>query len=933
MASSTVLAWCQKELELFIDLSFIPPITDLSYPLWSNGKALLCLAHRYYPTNIPDFAHQLVQPNTLLFATDLFQLKLGELPQPEQGIATYVETLHSHLDIAHSPIDTNLNEEFMSKAKRLQSQLDDFYTHLMECRDDESKEPANSRDFAGLEESQQSVRSYINSLSSDIVEHPSISALISSIEATEAAISLQTNKSGITSPSTSSVAAQIRNELEFIQAKMLKTTTTDPGIQDLEERAEHAGKMLETLENKEQYDALFEKYQLIVSWVDDVRVWFVEAERIRNWIEERIQLLESKPALDALYDVEIEYTLEQVERLNQDQVALENEVEVFDKQDMSRLRAHVKALTGTERGNKDLSPADTTTIEITFTTLMTLDRLMHLMRRRAYELQMLALRMYWEIEYEKTVSWVRSTTENVKSFVKHKARWQPDTADENTKTDIINALVEFEQQCMAFDQGQFTTTVNMYQDLDDACKVELPTHLESRQVAIEEAFEELTNRIAFARQVVEQHLVLADFLNHADQLKNEGEQLRQEINKAEQLCLPGKEFTERVGLFQENAIRVATTVASRVPYPETTHPADQEENEDANQVIRTVIGARKSALILFGEALDQSLSAHRRALQLQKRAKQLQDDVNRLSGLMDERIRTVEKSKIDVFVGKCGLDETDLSRLNKERDGQVSRMNSIRENDMKKLVDNIKSLETACQSSQIQVNSVITGMDSIEQQLVKLDESLQKHSSELEVLGKRISWESQHAKSAQWVTAMTGTLWDFVSHRAQWRPRYEFSGVPDWKSIWEDFNAMKQKVELFHDEQLKPTDDIFSHLVAGFGIILGRNSPLLTKEDSITPEHVQRRQDSLDQSFSNLLDLLEYTQGVIEQHEALTLYSQQATVLDSQGQNLLSELQQAIRTIDTSQKGDLEERLHHFSQQVLEFWANKGKYLYIYIYV
>jgi hypothetical protein len=260
-------------------------------------------------------------------------------------------------------------------------------------------------------------------------------------------------------------------------------------------------------------------------------------------------------------------------------------------------------------------------------------------------------------------------------------------------------------------------------------------------------------------------------------------------------------------------------------------------------------------------------------------------------------------------------------------------MNSIRENDMKKLVDNIKSLETACQSSQIQVNSVITGMDSIEQQLVKLDESLQKHSSELEVLGKRISWESQHAKSAQWVTAMTGTLWDFVSHRAQWRPRYEFSGVPDWKSIWEDFNAMKQKVELFHDEQLKPTDDIFSHLVAGFGIILGRNSPLLTKEDSITPEHVQRRQDSLDQSFSNLLDLLEYTQGVIEQHEALTLYSQQATVLDSQGQNLLSELQQAIRTIDTSQKGDLEERLHHFSQQVLEFWANKGKYLYIYIYV
>ncbi|KAG1239626.1 hypothetical protein G6F68_018452 [Rhizopus microsporus] len=128
--------------------------------------------------------------------------------------------------------------------------------------------------------------------------------------------------------------------------------------------------------------------------------------------------------------------------------------------------------------------------------------------------------MYWEQEYNIAVGWVRSMLEQVKSFIDRKARWRPTLmCSSEDKSEVIEKLIEFEKQCAIFDQGQFTTTVNMYQDLDDSCHLELPNHLESRQVALEEAFETLTNRIAFARQVVEQYLVVTDFLDHADELK------------------------------------------------------------------------------------------------------------------------------------------------------------------------------------------------------------------------------------------------------------------------------------------------------------------------------------------------------------------------------------------------------------------------------
>lgn len=932
---STVLAWLQKELQLYSELILIAPIRieDNNSLEYLQGKPLLCLTHHYFPNSIPNLIEQLKEQDTTLFCCQIFYDKLGvNIPQ-----LTDDKDWLNYLYQIHTGIESKRQEEITLRELHIGKNIetDEEQSHIVETMGDEllkslnklfhqtvelsSKEEENSSTSSSTSntrspsprihtarsieefsdsldqsavpmksrlvtedaiititttttltttatltrqeiestllsiESKELIEFYnmINDLSFAVKAHPNIAIYISAIDATHAAIHLQLHKGEILQSTIqfTNTASSIRNELEFIQAKMLKTTTTDVGIQDLESRVKSTGNWIHNLhdqfkdtslfladiDTQTEYQALLDKFNSISHWVDEVRIWFVEAERIRGWIEERIKILEEKPSLNPLDEIELEYEFETIQQLNGDQKLLEEDVEAFDREDMTRLRAHVKALTG---GNKDLSPADTTTIEITFTTLMTLDRLMHLLRRYSYELQITTLRIYWEQEYSVAVAWVRSTLESLKLFVQQKARWRP-SSDEH-RQDIIDTLIDFEKQSSAFDGGQFTTTVNRYQDLDDACNIELPGHLESRQVAIEEQFEELTNRIAFARQVVEQYLVVSDFLDRVDKLKGEGEELRLQMTlAAEQHNNTNNsnnlnDFNEKVALFQENAVRLVTGVAARVPYPEATHPIDGQGNDDANEEIRLVISARKSSLVLFGEILDQSLNAYRRSLQLQKRGKQLRDEINRLLSWVDERMKSIKKSKVDVFVGKCALDDSDLSRLKKERDGQVSKMNGIKENEIKRLVENIQALKASSAQPPTNPNTVALvsdlhgGMEDLETQLEVLHDALQVHTLCLDILEKRISWETQHAKSSLWISDMTFQMWEFVSRKAQWRPDDStHTVVPiDHSVLKADFDLMQNKVKAFHQDHLVLVDKTFTDLVNGFRIIIDRHGKM-----------------------------------------------------------------------------------------------------------
>ncbi|KAG1069555.1 hypothetical protein G6F42_026238 [Rhizopus arrhizus] len=249
-----------------------------------------------------------------------------------------------------------------------------------------------------------------------------------------------------------------------------------------------------------------------------------------------------------------------------------------------------------------------------------------------------------------------------------------------------------------------------------------------------------------------------------------------------------------------------------------------------------VIGSRKSALVLFGEALDHSLSALRRALQLQKRAKQLQDEMTRLGGWVDERLKAMEKSKVDVFVaGKCALDETDLARLIKERDGQVTKLKGIQENEYKKLQENISAMQQSSVSQHnvisSQVSALHDGMGTLGDQLKVLEEALELHSSRLAILGRRISWETQHAKASVWLSNHIFAVWDFVSRKAQWRVSTMMDIADEeeeadsdsqagshWRSqVQVECDGLVSKIQALYTEQLKPVEDVYNELLSDFG--------------------------------------------------------------------------------------------------------------------
>ncbi|OBZ89288.1 hypothetical protein A0J61_02664 [Choanephora cucurbitarum] len=1005
--SNTVQAWLQQELAIYIDLMLITALRDLSHKDYWQGKPLICLAHRFFPDAVNDLRIELQQHVTShLKVIDLFRERLGVLANDD--LETYFGQIHQALEQydteQYDPQEVSLVEQ---QAVHILVPLNRLFHQLVDLARQESlsslssptqsqRSPSprmqeevltmsSSGTFEEIESSlsqleSQDLKSFKELVAQVSIQgHLQLARRISVVDATHAALYLQLHQSNMrTGIEFNTAVAYIRNELEFIQAKMLKTTTTDTGIQDLESRSAKVGKLIDTMgerfkellqedeQQKEQYCSVHDKYQAILSWVDEVRIWYVEAERIRGWIESHIQQLESKPFKDPLDDIEYEYTAEQITGWNKEHRDLEQEVQTFDAQDMSRLRAHVKALTSADDHTKDLTPADTTTIEITFTTLTTLDRLMHLLRRHAYDLQMLTLRMAWEQAHDLAVAWVRSTTDDVRDFIHNKARWRPPPSvvsappDVNIRNEIINTLIEFERECAAFDQGQFTETVNAYQDLDDACNVELPSHLESRQVAIEESFEELTHRIAFARQVVEQFLVVTDFLEKADQLKSEGERLRQEISQAEEQQIVEQhdplneinftsEFSERVASFQENTVRLVTSVTARVPYPESLHPTDQQANDDANEVIRMVMGARKSALILFGEALDQSLASLRRAIQLQKRAKQIQDELSRLTGWVDERLRNMKKSKIDVFVaGKCALDETDVIRLKKERDGQQSKLSSIRENDVKQLEESLSAFQQSLLThfpnnphAVSQVDQLHQNLSHLEAQLGHLETELSSHSTRLDILACRITWESYHAQSTVWLSNTIFEVWDFISHKAQWRSTVEDDFKEDRDLIEVDYKSMKTKVEVYLETQFEHVQQSFRDLVHGFGKTSFYICVLFcwlhiylfffTEQESTTPEHIQRRHDTLNQSFQNLQDLLLYAQQVLDQHVALTQFTEQVNSMKQKGQEMISDIQQALAHVMDQTTDHMHQQLSDsvasFAQDVMGLWMHSGSQL------
>lgn len=991
--SSSLQAWLQAHLENYVELGFLKRIPDASSSLQDDDDdyfscVLACLAHRFCPSSVPDLVTMLQQqqhvtstaiqifhdeldipsdiPNRIEYLDNIRRAVEQKQEPTEQSMRLTETTLVT--ETQHIQVTRRTREYSSSDDEELERHVSNVLNHIHQLRTQlndmtlktttsssaaaqrhqEEKEEKTSeeddmavrvdqfeKDLARFEnEDMSAYRSYISHLDDDA--RAAVASRIQAVDAAHSALEVQLEddfKAIRTGVLFSKLTLPIRHELETVQAKMLKTTTTEDGIRELEERTQHAATLLDAMEKeygdamlntqstlsyRSHFEALRQKHRVVCSWVDEVRVWFVEAERIRRWIEERIGLLEKDALDDPVQTLSLQYSLEKVDELTTRHEAMEKEVEQFDHEDMTRLRAHVKALTGVDKqqDDKDLSPADTTTIEITFTTLMTLDRLMHMLRKRSYELQMLTLRVFWEQEHATSQTWVADTDTQVDALLA-KARWQLDeektmswSEADSVKSNVVRELLDVEQRIADFDQGQFTTTVNMYQDMDNHSKVELPAHLESRQVALEEAFEALTKRVGYARQVVEQRITVVDFVYRADDLMDEGGRLKEEMAVAEQQAVVGdsdREFMDRIRHFQEQAVQLVTSVAVRIRYPEHVFPAsDIQANDEANAMIRSLISSRKSAVILFGDMLDQKLAAYQYVLEMINTADQLHRELRHMHELIENQIKSIAHIKDDVLGARCPLTHQDAEKLTAECTSQRTKLESLREGDVKIMRDAVDALRkdvVELNASAVPISRLDGAMERLEQLLKELEASLALHEQELFGLKARLQWKDGWNETMQQVTTMTQDVWDLIG-RIQWRVDTVEPGNMDTLDMETAYTQNQQQIDDFKQaNHLDTIASLFSTMMNAFDNIVEK-----------VPEHFQRRQESLNKAFAELVAFFEFARHVLDQHKALAEFSDEASLVHQSGSKLVEDLEKALRN---AMSEDMESAL--FSEPIQDY--------------
>ena len=89
---------------------------------------------------------------------------------------------------------------------------------------------------------------------------------------------------------------------------------------------------------------------------------------------------------------------------------------------------------------RNLSPADTDVIELTLTTIYELDKLLHLLRDRSENLELLGIRLAWE---ESRISaWIdrRKILDDLQDFLKLRLRWSTSCYENPMKQDEYHDL-------------------------------------------------------------------------------------------------------------------------------------------------------------------------------------------------------------------------------------------------------------------------------------------------------------------------------------------------------------------------------------------------------------------------------------------------------------------------------------------------------------
>ncbi|KAI9447766.1 hypothetical protein H4582DRAFT_1896216 [Lactarius indigo] len=160
----------------------------------------------------------------------------------------------------------------------------------------------------------------------------------------------------------------------------------------------------------------------------------------KEWIVEKINLLEGMAPIEVFAGLDAVRasapaesglpTREQLKQWLVEHDKIEKETEIFDSGELKKFKKITKAAS-----KRNLSPQDTDIIELTLTTIYEFDKLLHLLRDRSENLDLLGTRLSWE--EQRCAAWAdqRQLIHDLQNFLSQRARWSPSVYDALPQTE------------------------------------------------------------------------------------------------------------------------------------------------------------------------------------------------------------------------------------------------------------------------------------------------------------------------------------------------------------------------------------------------------------------------------------------------------------------------------------------------------------------
>ncbi|KAI7878508.1 hypothetical protein K492DRAFT_238514 [Lichtheimia hyalospora FSU 10163] len=730
------------------------------------------------------------------------------------------------------------------------------------------------------------------------------------------------------------ITGAVSEQLDIVQSIMNDSSNnhsvTDDAIQDLEKRVDVARTAIHAIHDEyaddlnndsrsmEHLKTLETTYRTIRDWVDEVRSWFIEAERIRAWIDEKIAILEQRNEkhkhVDPLGEC-LSLSDDIIQGLDKEHEQLRTEVERFDADDMARLRSHVKNLT-LNRSDADLTPADTSTIEITLTTLNMLNQLMQLLQTRSVFVDMLVLRLKWEHLFADAVKWIAQTDDEMTQFLRRRNHWMDDQQDEQEQENddsiehVVKTLVTVERKIADFDQHDYSHVLDAYQEMEDLHQPSspIPQYLETRQENFEKAFEDLMKRAAYCRKVVEQRLAVMEVVSQYRLIRDQGEQLRKTLSSmGDKYVQEDQErLAEDVDDFKEKSAQLISHFAARVPYPQVDEMAtaaigagDAQDNQAVNEAIRSAISTYGMALALTAEGLDQLLAARQDTLSLHQRSREAYDKMTRLIAWMNERMRILGRVDLNnpTIQQKLLDDESEVARLEKERETTALRLDQMEHEDLASVLRQVQQLEDdidRANAVSIDRGSLVSCIEDLERAHRELQNMLTSREQTLNMIKQRAAWQAQWIKTNHHIVTVARKTWDLCIKKARYDPRREDPDKPSYANDSEHAQAL----QALQDRTTEIED---------------RHMGLLRTVDEGNPQLVE-----IETKLGDLRHLLHFTSELMTQRAIVTEFLLRAQDAHREGDKLKDAIAKATRRIQTDDS--FQDRADALKSEVKRIW-------------